>query len=308
MKPKMRALGRRVALKFLPENMARNPRTRQRFEREARAASSLNHPNICTIYEVEEHNQQPVIVMELLEGESLKERIRKGTVPTEELVDCGIQISDALAPAHAKGIVHRDIKPGNLFIVGGERVKVLDFGLGKVMPGHPPENEADEETLTMEGVIPGTTAYMSPEQIRGEEADSRSDLFSLGVVLYEMATGKRPFAGKNRILERLLEKDRERRYQSAKEIRSGLALNALTGLQSLSMAKRIIRCTDYWNPPELIYAPTGSGKSDVITVWLTAVLNHGPAVREQSKRARTLRMIRTLRTLGYRVEPLRNPA
>jgi serine/threonine protein kinase/Tfp pilus assembly protein PilF len=242
-------LGRRVALKFLPEAMARDPRTLQRFEREARAASSLNHPSICTIYEVEERDHQPVIVMELLEGKSLKERIQEANITPEELLESGIQVSDALAAAHAKGIIHRDIKPANLFLVEGGRVKILDFGLAKVA-GSPLEDGVDEESLTADGVIPGTTAYMSPEQIGGEEIDGRSDLFSLGVVLYEMAAGKRPFAAKNRVLlmhailnekpgpvssvnpvipreldsiiGRCLEKDREQRYQRAADVCSDL--------------------------------------------------------------------------------------
>jgi len=193
-------LGRRVALKFLPENLAHDKRALQRFEREARAASSLNHPNICTIYEVEEHDHQPVIVMELLEGESLKQRIREGPISTAQLLDFGIQISDALEAAHARGIIHRDIKPGNMFIVGGGRMKILDFGLAKVLDPHVAEGQSEEESLTLDGVIPGTTSYMSPEQVRGEEIDARSDLFSLGVVLYEMATGQRPFVAKNRVL------------------------------------------------------------------------------------------------------------
>jgi serine/threonine protein kinase len=193
-------LGRRVALKLLPENLARDPKALERFEREARAASSLNHPSICTIFEVEEHAQQPVIVMELLEGESLKDRIRTGLLPLDDLLEFGIQTSDALRAAHEKNIIHRDIKPANIFIVGGSRVKILDFGLAKVISTRIQEEEPDAESLTAEGVIPGTTAYMSPEQVRGEELDGRSDLFSLGVVLYEMATGKRPFTGKNRIL------------------------------------------------------------------------------------------------------------
>jgi eukaryotic-like serine/threonine-protein kinase len=243
-------LNRRVALKFLPENLTHDPRALQRFKREAYAASSLNHPSICTIYEVEEQDGQPVIVMELLEGESLKERIHKGPVSLEELLDLGIQTSDALAAAHAKGIIHRDIKPANIFVASSERVKILDFGLAKAAPGHRPEIEADEESLTLEGVVPGTTAYMSPEQVRGEEIDARSDLFSLGVVLYEAATGKRPFSGKNRVLimnailnekpatpsrvneelpagmdviiVKALAKDREQRYQHASEIRADL--------------------------------------------------------------------------------------
>lgn len=243
-------LKRRVALKFLPDNLAHDPTALQRFKREAYAASSLNHASICTIYEVEEHDGQPVIVMELLEGESLKERIRKGPVSTDELLDLGIQTSDALAAAHAKGIIHRDIKPANIFVASSERVKILDFGLAKAVPGHRPEIEPDEESLTVEGVIPGTTAYIPPEQVRGEEIDARSDLFSLGVVLYEAATGKRPFIGKNRVLMmnailnekpvtpsrvnkellagvdaiivKALAKDREQRYQYASEMRADL--------------------------------------------------------------------------------------
>src|SRR5580704_8266217 len=243
-------LNRRVAVKFLPENLAHDSKALQRFKREAYAASSLNHASICTIYEVEEHDGQPVIVMELLEGESLKERIRNGPVSTDELLDLGIQTSDALAAAHAKGIIHRDIKPANIFVASSERVKILDFGLAKAVPGHRPEIEPDEESLTVEGVIPGTTAYMSPEQVRGEEIDARSDLFSLGVVLYEAATGKRPFIGKNRVLMmnailnekpaapsrvnkellagmdaiivKALAKDREQRYQHACEMRADL--------------------------------------------------------------------------------------
>jgi len=243
-------LKRRVALKFLPDNLAHDPRALQRFKREAHAASSLNHPSICTIYEVEEQDGQPVIVMELLEGESLKERIRKGPVPADELLELGIQTYDALAAAHAKGIIHRDIKPANIFMVSPGRVKILDFGLAKAIPSYRPEIESEEESLTLEGVIPGTTAYMSPEQVRGEEIDARSDLFSLGVVLYEAATGRRPFVGKNHVLimnavlnekpitpsrvnpelsaaldtiiVKALEKDREQRYQHASEIRADL--------------------------------------------------------------------------------------
>src|SRR5215469_12368353 len=193
-------LGRRVALKFLPENLRPEERTLQRFEREARTASSINHPSICTIYEVEEHNLQPVIVMELLEGESLKERIRRGPLRNNELLDLGIQTADALEAAHIKGMIHRDIKPGNIFVIAPGRAKILDFGLAKMMSTVAAADQNEDESLTAEGVIPGTTPYMSPEQVKGEEIDGRSDLFSLGVVLYEMATGVRPFAGKNRIL------------------------------------------------------------------------------------------------------------
>ena len=243
-------LGRRVALKLLSENLARDQKALERFEREARAASSLNHPSICTIYEVEEHAQQPVIVMELLEGESLKDRIRNGPLPLGELLEFGIQTSDALRAAHEKNIIHRDIKPANIFIIGGGRVKILDFGLAKMISTRLQEEEPDAESLTAEGVIPGTTAYMSPEQVRGEELDGRSDLFSLGVVLFETATGERPFFGKNRILlmdailnakpivpsrsnaalpaeldeiiVRALEKKPDARYQHASELRTDL--------------------------------------------------------------------------------------
>src|SRR6516225_5417765 len=243
-------LHRRVALKFLTQGVAADSTALRRFEREAQAASALNHPNICTIYEVEEYDRQPLIVMELLEGESLKERIRKGPIPIEELLDFGIQISDALEAAQIKGIIHRDIKPGNIVVVGRGRVKILDFGLAKMLSRPLVEDEIEEESLTHEGVIPGTTAYMSPEQVKGEEIDGRSDLFSLGVVLYELATGQRPFAKKNRVLTmdailhaqppapttlnsqlpagldkiicRALEKDRERRYQHASDLRSDL--------------------------------------------------------------------------------------
>ncbi|HTA22588.1 MAG TPA: protein kinase [Terriglobales bacterium] len=245
-------LKRRVALKFIPDNLAHDPKALQRFEREAHAASSLNHPSICTIYEVEEHDGQPVIVMELLKGESLKERIHKGSLASGELWELGIQTSDALGAAHAQGIIHRDIKPANIFMAGCGRVKILDFGLAKAIPSDRPELGSDEESLTVEGVIPGTTAYMSPEQVRGEEIDARSDLFSLGIVLYEAATGQRPFTGKNRVLlmnailnekpampsrvnptlpaafdtiiGKALEKDRNLRYQNAAEIHADLQL------------------------------------------------------------------------------------
>jgi len=245
-------LGRRVALKLLPEKLIGDERALRRFAREARAASSLNHPNICTIHEVEEHDHQPVIVMELLEGVSLNQRIREGPISTGELLDFGIQACDALEAAHAKGIIHRDIKPGNMFLVGHRQMKILDFGLAKVCGPHVAQDqfESEEEALTLDGVIPGTTSYMSPEQVRGEEIDARSDLFSFGVVLYEMATGRRPFVGKNRvllmdailnakpapatklnsslpvaletILARALEKKRENRFQRAADICSAL--------------------------------------------------------------------------------------
>jgi serine/threonine protein kinase/tetratricopeptide (TPR) repeat protein len=242
-------LERRVALKFLPEEMARDARALERFEREARAASSLSHPNICTIYEVEEHDHQPVIVMELLEGQSFKDELRHGPIPLDELLDYGIQICDALEAAHSKGIIHRDIKPANIILASG-RVKVLDFGLAKVIPVAAGEDQFTDESVTLKGSIPGTACYMSPEQARGEEVDARSDLFSLGVTLYELATTRQPFArngiiptidailnarppaaasfnpalhpGLDKVLARALEKDRDLRYQHAAEICSDL--------------------------------------------------------------------------------------
>ncbi len=243
-------LARRVALKFLPVNLARNAQALERFEGEARAASSLNHANICTIYEVEEHEQQPAIVMELLEGQNLQQRICAGRAELAELLDVGIQISDALEAAHAKGILHRDIKPANLFLLAQRQVKVLDFGLAKIMRAPVIESRPGNKSLTLDGAIAGTTSYMSPEQARGEEMDGRSDLFSLGIVLYEFATARHPFARTNnvltidailntdppaasslnpelpaeldRVIARLLEKDRELRYPAAAALASDL--------------------------------------------------------------------------------------
>ena len=241
-------LSRRVALKLLPDTLLGDAKAAQRFLREARAASSLNHPNICTIYEVEEHEGRPFIVMELLEGQDLKGRISSGLLPQTDVLDIGSQIADGLDAAHSSGIVHRDVKPANVFITARGQVKILDFGLAKYIE-HARERDATLE-LTGAGVIPGTTVYMSPEQVRCEELDGRSDLFSLGVVLYEMATGKKPFAANNSVLTmkailedkpvsplqlnpslpsefeqivgRALEKKRETRYQSAADMREDL--------------------------------------------------------------------------------------
>ena len=193
-------LGRRVALKFLPADLARDRHALERFQREARAASALNHPHICTIHDIDEAEGQPFIAMEFLQGKTLRQLIQDHKLDVDQIPDLGVQIADGLDTAHQRGIIHRDLKPANIFVTDRGTAKILDFGLAKLKeepraPESAVATTATEGTLTSPGAAVGTIAYMSPEQVRGETLDARTDLFSMGVVLYEMATGKRPFDG-----------------------------------------------------------------------------------------------------------------
>jgi serine/threonine protein kinase len=309
-------LDRPVALKFLSEQLSRDAQALERFKQEARAASALNHPQICTIYDIGEYEGRPFIAMEYLEGQSLKERIQKGPMTTEELLDVSIQISGALEAAHARGIVHRDIKPANIFVTTQGHAKILDFGLAKLAPR---EAGLDASTTmgalqTVAGTVVGTVAYMSPEQARAEPVDARSDLFSMGVVLYEMATGRQAFAGPsvavvydsilNRspappttlnttiptqldyAIQKALEKDSRFRYQHCSELRSDLERlrrDWLTGRTAFVQARDVTPVRPV--APVESAGATAGGRSPKIAFLLGFIPGVGALYNAQFKKA-----------------------
>jgi serine/threonine protein kinase/tetratricopeptide (TPR) repeat protein/TolB-like protein len=327
-------IGRHVALKLLLEGQASNGKALLRFQQEARAIATLNHPHICTLYEVEEYEGNPVIVMELLEGETLRERLKVGRVPLQQVLQWGTEVADALEAAHLAGLIHRDIKPATVFLTRRGVIKVLDFGLAKLSLGgvaaHSPNPDA--EGLTSLGAIPGTTQYMSPEQIRGDELDGRTDVFSLGVLLYEMATGQRPFAERNialtidavlhkqpvpprvintelppsleQILNKALEKNRELRYLSPMELRTDLQAllhNTDSGAVKATRADVTLASKSQWIVPLLRERSTWffvGGLVLAVAVGIGIIVTR--ALRSGSRLSEHAKARRSVAVLGFR--------
>jgi len=309
-------LGRLVALKFLPDKSIRDPRALERFKREARTASALDHPNICTIYEIDEDQGRPFIAMQLLQGHTLRERIGGKPVPLGQLLDWALQISDALQAAHTKGIVHRDIKPDNIFITESGQAKILDFGLAKLTAAELSSSEVTLSTgdsLTRTGAAIGTVAYMSPEQARGEQLDVRTDLFSFGVVLYEMVTGKQAFSGPTwavtvhailgqapvslnesvpglpqrlqQIIDKSLVKNRDMRYQNAAEIHRDL-LQLKKDFES-GKSLRTVRTAANWSPQRKLVLAL----SAVAAILLVTAVVAGPRILRRLTSARVAQQL-----------------
>jgi hypothetical protein len=319
-------LGRAVALKFVPEELANDASAVERLRGEARTASSLNHPNICTIHDIGEHDGRPFIVMELLHGQSLRDRLAQRPLTVHEAVDAGIQVADALERAHARGIIHRDIKPANLFIVERGPVKVLDFGLAKLLPAETTTDGSSATTMnqTTAGMTAGTVAYMSPEQVRGDTLDPRTDLFSLGAVLYECVTGRQAFTGKTSavvfasiltqapvaplaltpgiparlqdVINNCLEKDRELRYQNAaglradlkrvrRDLESGAMSVALTGSMAVPQPGASAEITRPLNVPDATRAPQDERVTGEVRSEVSESRQRGSAQRMSGKSA-----------------------
>ena len=316
-------LDRPVALKFLSPEFSREPQALERFRLEARAASALNHPQICTIYDIGEHEGQPFIVMEYLEGQSLKERILERPLKTDEVLEISIQISSALEAAHARGIVHRDIKPANIFLTKTGNTKILDFGLAKLAPKDAGLDAATTlgALQTVAGTAVGTVAYMSPEQARAEEVDARTDLFSLGVVLYEMSTGQQAFTGQSiavvydsilnrepvpavrfntslpteldHTIQKALEKDRRYRYQHSSEMRADLerlrrdwlaGRTAFVQVRDVTPLAREVQAQSPHLPSEVVPHTIG-GKSVKVAVLLSMIPGCGALYNAEYKKA-----------------------